>query len=165
GMHVSTGYVFVEIIPADDPVLKLPKGVGEIGATVLWRQSSPLIRYRTGLIGSLEDTACPCGLDSPRIRFWGRREEFLDVRGIPISVLEIEDSLMELSDISHLYSVRAGNTVTLFIPTGLSSEQREDLKGKVEEKLRKQLRSSLSIEIQEHSRVYKGEDWDRILSS
>ena len=166
GMHISTGYVFAEIIPADDPVLKLAEGVGEIVATVLWRRSSPLIRYRTGLIGSIEDTACPCGLDSPRIRFWGRREEFLDVGRIRVSVLEIEDSVMELSGISHWYSVRsAGNTVTLFIPTGMSSEQREDLKGKVEEKLRKQLRSSLSFEIQEHSRVYRGEDWDRILSS
>lgn len=86
--------------------------------------------------------------------------------GIRVSVLEIEDSVMELSGISHWYSVRsADNTVTLFIPTGMSSEQRDDLKGKIEEKLRKQLRSSLSFEIQEHARVYKGEDWDRILSS
>ena len=86
--------------------------------------------------------------------------------GIRVSMLKIEDSVLELSEISHWYSVgSAGNTVTLFIPTGMSSEQREDLKGKVEEKLRKQLRSSLSFEVQEHSRVYKGEDWDRILSS
>ena len=86
--------------------------------------------------------------------------------GMRVSMLEIEDSVLELSEISHWYSVRsADNSVTLFIPTGMSSEQRADLKGKIEEKLQKQLRSSLSFEVQEHSRVYKGEDWDRILSS
>lgn len=164
GMHVATEYVFPEIIPADDPALQLPEGAGEIVATVLWRRSSPLIRYRTGLIGSMEDTACRCGLDSPRIRFWGRQGDFLDVGGIRVSVLEIEDALMELSEIGHWYYVSSrGNTLTLFILTGTSPEERKELKKKVEEKLQEKLRSSLSVEIQEHSRVYKGEDWDRIL--
>jgi phenylacetate-CoA ligase len=166
GMHVATGYVFVEIIPANDPTLRLPEGAGEIVATILWRRSSPLLRYRTGLIGSMEDTACPCGLDSPRIRFWGRREDFLNVGGMRVSALEIEDSVMERTEIGHWYYVHSrGDTLTLFVQTGASFEERKELKNKVEEGLRQWLQSSLSVEIQEHSRVYNGEDWDRILSS
>lgn len=88
----------------------------------------------------------------------------MDVGGIRVSVLEIEDALMELSEIGHWYYVSSrGNTLTLFILTGTSPEERKELKKKVEEKLQEKLRSSLSVEIQEHSRVYKGEDWDRIL--
>jgi phenylacetate-CoA ligase len=166
GMHVATGYVFVEIIPANDPALKLPEGAGEIVATILWRRSSPLLRYRTGLIGSMEDTACPCELDSPRIRFWGKREDFLDVGGMRVAALEIEDSVMERTEIGHWYYMGSrDDTLTLFIQTGTSFEERKELKNKVEERLRQRLQSSLSVEIQEHSRVYNGEDWDRILSS
>src|SRR6516165_4708965 len=117
GLHVATGYVFAEIIPANDPVLKLPEGVGEIVATVLWRRSSPLIRYRTGLIGSMEDTACPCGLESPKIRFWGDLTECLELGRSQVPLLEVEDCLTGLVETSPWYYLRPqGDVLTVLVP-------------------------------------------------
>lgn len=166
GMHVATGYVFAEIIPRSDRGLKLPEGVGEITVTVLWRRSSPLIRYKTGLMGQLDDGPCPCGLGSPRIRFWGNQEEFLAVADSKVSLLEMEDCLMELPEISHWYHLRSqGGTLTLLIPSGMSPMDRAGLRDRAEQKLRERLQLPLHLEIQEHSLVYRGEDWDRILPS
>jgi phenylacetate-CoA ligase len=164
GMHLATGYVFSEIIPEPDPTLRLPKGAGEVVVTVLWRRSSPLIRYRTGLIGCLDDRPCPCGLDSPRIYFFGDREEFLFLADGKHSLLEIEDCLMELPEISHWYHLSAtGSILTIFIPSGMNPKEKEGLAGKVEKRLQEKLRFSLPVEMREHSRAYKGEDWNRIL--
>ncbi|MBI4488255.1 MAG: hypothetical protein HY694_04160 [Deltaproteobacteria bacterium] len=166
GMHVATGYIFAEIVPASDQGLKLPEGAGEIVLTVLWRRSSPLIRYRTGMMGQLDESPCPCGLDSPRIRFWGDGEEFLAVAGGKVSLLEIENCLMELPEISHWYHLRCqGDTLTLLIPSGTSPKNREGLRGKAEKKLQEKLQLPLHFKIQEHSLVYKGEDWGRIFLS
>jgi len=47
----------------------------------------------------------------------------------------------------------------------MSPREREGLRENAEKKLRERLEFPLRVEIQEHSRVYNGEDWDRILSS
>jgi len=166
GLHVATGYVFAEIIPADDPVLKLPEGVGEIVATVLWRRSSPLIRYRTGLIGSMEDTACPCGLESPKIRFWGDLTECLELGRSQVPLLEVEDCLTELVETSPWYYLRPqGDVLTVLVPSGMRPQERKELREKAEKKLRERLELPLRVGVEEHALTYKGEHWNRILTS
>jgi len=165
GMHLATGYVFVEIVPMDNDNLRLCEGAGEIVITVLWRHSSPLIRYRTGLIGSLDLAPCGCGLESPRIRFWGDRAEFLEFGKHKVSLLEVEDSLTQLAELNSWYYLRPrGDALTVLIPSGMNPRAREGLRENAEKKLRERLEFPLRVEIQEHSLVYNGEDWDRILS-
>jgi len=166
GMHVATGYVFVEIVPVDNDDLRLPEEAGEIVVTVLWRRSSPLIRYRTGLIGSLDLTPCGCGLESPRIRFWGDKTEFLELGKNKVSLLEVEDSLTELPELNSWYYLRPqGNALTVLIPSGMSPQKREGLRENAEKKLRKRLDLPLRVEVEEHSLTYRGEHWNRVLSS
>jgi phenylacetate-CoA ligase len=58
--HIECERLFVEIIDADSNVV--PEGtVGEIVVTNLINKAMPLIRYRTGDIGSLASDPCPCG--------------------------------------------------------------------------------------------------------
>jgi len=166
GMHVATGYVFTEIVPMDDSDLRVPEGSGEIVVTVLWRRSSPLIRYKTGLIGSLDSTPCPCGLESPRIRFWGDRTECLELGKSKVSLLDVEDCLTELPEISPWFYLRSqGDALTVLIPSGMSPQERKELRERAEKKLRERLDLRLRVEVEEHFLTYKGEHWNRILAS
>ena len=166
GMHVATGYVFAEIIPMDNPSLRVPDGTGEIVVTVLWRRSSPLIRYRTGLVGSLDPTPCGCGLESPRLHFWGDSAEFLELGKNKFSLLEVEDSLTELAELNSWYYLRPrGDALTVLIPSGMSPRERDGLRERAEKKLRERLEFSLRVEVEEHSLTYRGEHWNRVLAS
>jgi phenylacetate-CoA ligase len=166
GMHVATGYVFAEIVPMDNPGLRVPEGTGEIVVTVLWRRSSPLIRYRTGLLGSLDLTRCECGLESPRIRFFGDKTEFLELGKNKVSLLEAEDSLTELPELNSWYYLRPqGDVLTVLIPSGMSPQERKELRDKAEKKLRERLEFPLHVEVEEHSLKYRGEHWNRVLAS
>lgn len=53
-------------------------GLGEILATNLYSPAMPIIRYRTGDMGELDDRQCPCGRTLPLLkRVEGRRTDFL----------------------------------------------------------------------------------------
>jgi len=72
GLHVPAEGVHVEILGDRGD------GVGEITVTVFDSPSFPLIRYRTGDLGSLDPTPCPCGRALPRLRaVEGRQTDFL----------------------------------------------------------------------------------------
>ena len=166
GLHVATGYVFVGTVPIENFGLRFPEGVGEIVVTVLWRHSSPLIRYKTGLIGSLDSTPCACGLESPRIRIWGDKNELLELGKSKVSLLEVEDCLTELPEISPWYYLRPqGDVLTVLIPSGMSPQERKELRDKAEKKLRERLEFPLRVEVEEHSLKYRGEHWNRVLAS
>jgi phenylacetate-CoA ligase len=166
GMHLATGYVFVEIVPMDNRSLRVPDGTGEIVVTVLWRHSSPLIRYRTGLLGSVDLTPCACGFESPRIRFCGDKSEILELSKDKISQREVEDCLSTLPELSPWYYLKPhGGSLTILIPGGMSSEEKKELREKAEEKLREHFEIPLRVEVEEHSLKYKGEHWSRVLAS
>lgn len=69
-------------IPAEGMLIEIdhsgPDGFGEIVATNLYSAAMPIIRYRTGDLGELEPTPCPCGRSLPCFkRLEGRRGDFL----------------------------------------------------------------------------------------
>ncbi|HEU5219086.1 MAG TPA: hypothetical protein VFU23_10530 [Gemmatimonadales bacterium] len=72
GLHIFAESMLVEILDPD------PEGRGEIVLTNLDSHAFPMIRYRTGDIGSLDPTPCPCGRTLPKLRHVeGRRTDFL----------------------------------------------------------------------------------------
>jgi len=66
GLHYRDDHYLVEIIRDDERVT--PGDSGEIVVTDLNNRMLPLIRYRTGDVGSVTYEACPCGSPYPRIR-------------------------------------------------------------------------------------------------
>jgi len=56
-LHVIDENIYLETIPRKG----LPDGTGEIVVTQLSNSATPLIRYRTGDIGTLSAKACTCG--------------------------------------------------------------------------------------------------------
>jgi phenylacetate-CoA ligase len=72
GLHIFAESMLVEILDPD------PEGRGEIVLTNLDSHAFPMIRYRTGDIGSLDPTPCRCGRTLPKLRHVeGRRTDFL----------------------------------------------------------------------------------------
>lgn len=72
GLHILAESMHVEILDPD------PDGRGEIVLTNLDSRAFPILRYRTGDIGALDPTPCPCGRSLPKLRgVEGRRTDFL----------------------------------------------------------------------------------------
>ena len=72
GLHVPCEGMVVEI---DGPN---GEGLGEIVVTNLYSKAMPIIRYRTGDLGEIDPTPCPCGRGLPRLkRVEGRRTDFI----------------------------------------------------------------------------------------
>jgi phenylacetate-CoA ligase len=72
GLHILAESMHVEILDPD------VDGRGEIVLTNLDSRAFPILRYRTGDIGALDPTPCPCGRSLPKLRgVEGRRTDFL----------------------------------------------------------------------------------------
>ncbi len=85
GMHLNEDHFLAEIIdPATGEVL--PGGAtGELVLTTISREATPLLRFRTGDLTSLNFTPCPCGRTLARLnRIAGRTDNVVVVKGINI---------------------------------------------------------------------------------
>lgn len=95
GMHfLGQGYIIPEIIdPGTARVLEPKKGtVGELVYTAIYRECSPLIRFRIGdLVEVLADGPCACGRTGYRIRCVGRVDDMLIVQGVNVYPSAVAD--------------------------------------------------------------------------
>jgi phenylacetate-CoA ligase len=87
GLHVTVGdHAVLELVDPDSGApLELEDGAsGELVWTHLRREASPLLRYRSGDLGRVWTSPCPCGRSSPRIRIDGRRDDMLRVQAVNV---------------------------------------------------------------------------------
>lgn len=104
GMHLNNHFYF-ELI---DPITKEPteKNIGELVVTTIYNECFPLIRYKTSDLVEISKERCPCGKESPRIvRFLGRTDDMLKVKGVKIFVSQIEDFLFRHPYFTHQYEI------------------------------------------------------------
>ncbi len=104
GYHLASGHVYVEIVGQHDRVLA-PGEIGELVVTVLLRRGTPLIRYRTGDLGYIEDYPCACGITLPRVVLRGRRSDQIRVGGRVVSPVWIEEMLLRSADVDPWYTI------------------------------------------------------------
>jgi phenylacetate-CoA ligase len=104
GLHVQEDHFLVEVV---DPDSGAPLGEGEDGElvfTTLAKQALPLIRYRTGDIGSLGGAPCTCGRTFVRIAgLRGRRDDMLIVRGVNLFPSTVEHLLVGAGEVAPHY--------------------------------------------------------------
>lgn len=101
GHHIRHEDMYLEIIdPADgSPV---PAGCeGEIVITVFANQAMPLIRYRTGDIGSIVMDKCICGGILPRLsKVKGRLNNIIEISsGINISIEQLDEIIYGIDSV------------------------------------------------------------------
>jgi phenylacetate-CoA ligase len=87
GMHLTTGgHAVVELVDPDSgaPVALADGASGELVWTHLRREASPLLRYRSGDLGTVRTEPCACGRTTPRIRIDGRTDDMLRVQAVNV---------------------------------------------------------------------------------
>lgn len=76
GLHIAAEGILVETLPTGATAEAQPRG--EIVVTNAYSFAMPIIRYRTGDVGTLVEDACRCGRALPRLgTVEGRRTDFL----------------------------------------------------------------------------------------
>lgn len=81
--HIIPEFVHAEIVPNADYATE--SGAGEIVLTTLHGNGTPLIRYRTGDLGSLGTAKCPCGMNTQYLTtLEGRVDDYVLIHGIKV---------------------------------------------------------------------------------
>ena len=104
GLHVQEDHFLAEVVDPDtgEP---LPEGEeGELVFTTLAKEALPLIRYRSGDIGSLDSAPCECGRTLARVTsLRGRRDDMLIVRGVNLFPSNVEHLLLGEQEVAPHY--------------------------------------------------------------
>jgi phenylacetate-CoA ligase len=95
GMHfLGRGFIIPEILDLETEAPLEPKGGarGELVYTAIWRECTPLIRFRMGdLVEVVEDGKCDCGRTGLRIYPLGRADDMLIVQGVNVYPSAVAD--------------------------------------------------------------------------
>jgi phenylacetate-CoA ligase len=104
GLHIQEDHFLAEVIDPEsgDP---LPEGTdGELVFTTLLKEAQPLIRYRTGDVGSISSEPCECGRTLARITaLRGRLDDMLIIRGVNLFPSNIETLLLGVEEVAPHY--------------------------------------------------------------
>ncbi len=106
GMHLwEDGYI-PEIVDPEtlEPV---PDGtVGELVLTILCREGTPILRYRTRDLTAFYPEPCPCGRTHRRIRrITGRTADMLIINGVNVFPSQIEEVIMAIREVGNNYLI------------------------------------------------------------
>ena len=107
GMHLFTDCGIVEIV---DPETEKALGIGEEGeivVTPLWNEAMPLIRYKTGDVGSLLPyQPCPCGRTHPKMSMVkGRVAHIAKVDGKRVLPIDVEEIIAGIPGLGEEYQI------------------------------------------------------------
>jgi phenylacetate-CoA ligase len=109
GMHLNEDHFLAEIIdPATGAIL--PEGeMGELVLTTISREATPLVRFRTGDLTSLDFSPCECGRTLARLsRIAGRTDNVVVVKGINIFPERVGQILAGFTGEEPTYQLVAG---------------------------------------------------------
>jgi len=109
GMHLNEDHFLAEIIdPATGEVLPVGE-VGELVLTTISREATPLVRFRTGDLTSLEYAPCACGRTLARLsRIQGRADNVVVVKGINIFPQRVGQILASFAGEEPVYQLVLG---------------------------------------------------------
>ena len=106
GMHIWEDHFMPEVV---DPVTLKPLAHGCLGELVfssISKEGIPLLRYRTRDLTVLNDEPCQCGRTHVRMeRIMGRSDDMIIIRGVNVFPSQIEDVLLEISDLEPHYQL------------------------------------------------------------
>lgn len=142
GLHLAEDHILVEVINPDtlEPVAEGERG--EIVLTTLRKTARPMIRFRTGDIGTVNKDKCACGRTHARINISGRLDDMLIVSGVNVFPSDIEYVVRNMEELSGEYRITAitDNFTTKFKveveQTSGNEEPKEGLAEKVSAKIK-----------------------------
>lgn len=149
GLHLCAEDVIVEIIDPTGRVLP-PGRAGEIVVTHLANREFPLIRYRTGDIGVLDDKPCRCGRTLPLLReVQGRSTDFVVAAdGTVMHGLALIYVLRELPGIAQFRIVQESRLLTR-VELVRGPDFREDTVSHIQRGLQARLGAQVEVQVTE----------------
>ena len=135
GLHVFTDYCIVETLQQDKPVTGVE---GEIVSTRLDNFAMPLIRYRTGDMGTLSTTPCACGRNLPLLHLHGGRDRNLLIGRngelISITVVDIPHATAQVEQFQFLQQTQGEALLRIVRKSGYSDHDFEQIQQELREK-------------------------------
>jgi phenylacetate-CoA ligase len=163
GLHVQEDHFLVEVIDPDRGA-PVPDGTeGELVFTTLTKEAMPLIRYRTGDIGSVVRERCACGRTTARlIGLRGRRDDMLIVRGVNIHPSTVEHVLLGVDGAAPHYRLvleRRGalDELTVECEPVESTADPDSLRGRLERALRDNTGLRIGVTVVEPGTIPRSE--------
>jgi len=107
GLHIMDDFIYAEVIEPEFG-RKVPYGEkGELVLTHLYKEASPLLRYRTGDLTVMENKPCRCGREFTLPKsVLGRTDEMLKIKGVKFWPSQVGTILREFPDVSNQYRVK-----------------------------------------------------------
>lgn len=158
GMHfMGGGFVIPEMVdPATGERIEAVKGAtGELVYTAIWRECTPLIRFRMNdIIEVVDDAPCSCGRRSYRIRCLGRADDMLIVHGVNVYPSAVADVVRSMRPrvTGHMQIQADGPGPSIEPPVLIRVEYEEDkdldsLKAELQRKIRQELVFQAAVEL------------------
>ncbi len=106
GLHIYEDLFIPEIIdPATGERISDGK-TGELVLTTLMREATPVLRFRTGDVTSINHEECQCGRTFGRMsRIVGRADDMFKIRGVKMWPSTIEHALLQVEKASQNYQI------------------------------------------------------------
>ena len=153
GMHVNEDWFIPEIIAPETGEVLPPGSKGELVITCLGKEALPLVRYRTKDISRLMYEPCPCGRTTVRMEnLSGRSDDMLVIRGVNVFPTQIEEVLLQITEIGPHYEIkveRRNRLDVMTITVELIDDRRLDSYRQLEDlnaKIRKNLKATLGLD-------------------
>ena len=114
GLHIWEDHFYPEIIDPDTLEV-LPDGEeGELVFTTLDRFGTPMVRYRTRDLTTLQTEPCKCGRTMRVMsRIHARSDDMLIIHGVNVFPSQIEACLMKVPEVAPHYLIELSSTDTM----------------------------------------------------
>ncbi|MDR2731158.1 MAG: phenylacetate--CoA ligase [Treponema sp.] len=152
GMHIwEDGYI-AEIVNPDTLEGVKEGETGELILTILCRETTPILRYRTRDLTSFYTEPCPCGRTHRKLRrIVGRSDDMLIINGVNVFPSQIEEVIMGMKEVGNNYLIvveKEGALDRLTVKTEIRPDIFMDDSrplNALKEKIRATLQASISI--------------------
>jgi phenylacetate-CoA ligase len=152
GLHIwEDGYIAEIINPETlEPVEEGERG--ELVLTILCREATPLLRYRTRDLTGFIPSPCPCGRTHRRLyRITGRSDDMLIINGVNVFPSQIEEVIMAMKEVGNNYLIeveKEGVLDRLTVKTEVTPETfMDDTRplNALKERIRRRLQASITV--------------------
>jgi phenylacetate-CoA ligase len=104
GLHIQEDHFLVEVIDTRSGRVLGEGEEGELVFTTLTKEALPMIRYRTGDLGTVSTAPCACGRTTARIMsLRGRIDDMITVRGVNLYPSNVEHLLLGVRGVAPHY--------------------------------------------------------------
>jgi phenylacetate-CoA ligase len=106
GLHIwEDGYI-AEIVNPDTLEPVQDGEIGELVLTILCREATPVLRYRTRDLTAFYTEPCACGRTHRRLRrITGRSDDMLIINGVNVFPSQIEEVIMGMKEVGNNYLI------------------------------------------------------------